>query len=222
MAGVREQNRAVITARILGAARDAVAADGAGMSMRAVAREVGIVSSAIYRYFPTKEALLTSMIIESYGRLAEALEAADLSPSRPGSKRARGAQWTALAHGVRDWARSSPNEFQLIYGTPLPGYVAPPETVPAAVAVARPFLEVGGSRPVAAYADKALRAQMADLVDDGMATDASGAAAVLAELGALVGIVTLELGGHLVGSADPADGLFAALVTRQLSTLGLD
>ena len=52
-------------------------------------------------------------------------------------------------------------------------------------------------------------------------TTGEAAAVVVAELAALVGIVTLELGGHLVGSADPADGIFAALLDRQVDTLGL-
>lgn len=216
MAGVREERRAEITARILAAAREQVAEHGAGMSMRAVAREVGLVSSAVYRYFPTREALLTAMILESYGRLEEALAAAvegrDLSPAE---------EWKALCRAARDWARERPNEFQLIYGTPLPGYVAPPETIPAATAVAAHFLRVGATGPVEGFGGEVLEGQMAGVVGDALATDPSGAAAVLAEIAALVGFITLELGGHFVGTADPADALFEGMVTRQVSTLRL-
>ena len=74
MVGVREQSRARTTAAILAAARAEIAEHGGGgLSMRAVAREVGMVSSAVYRYFPTREALLTAMILESYEGLASAL-----------------------------------------------------------------------------------------------------------------------------------------------------
>src|SRR5690606_13833593 len=139
-------------------------------------------------------------------------ESGDTSPAQ---------RWVALAGTLRDWARSVPHEFQLIYGTPLPDYVAPPETVPAAAAVAAHFLEVGAAAEVTGFDDATLTGQMMVLVDDGMAAHASGAAAVLAELAALVGFVTLELGGHLVGSADPGDPLFDALVRRQTGTLGL-
>ncbi len=215
MAGVREERRAQVTARILAAARQQVAEHGAGLSVRAVAREVGLVSSAVYRYFPTREALLTAMILESYGGLEQALAGAD------GSGSPSAGSWRRLCRATRSWARSRPHEFQLIYGTPLPGYVAPPETVPAAAAVAAHFLRVGAAAPVAGFGGELLRGQMGDLVADGLAGESSGAAAVLAELAALVGFVTLELGGHLVGTADPGDALFEAMLDRQVATLGL-
>lgn len=213
MSGSREQSRARTTAAILAAAREEIAArGGGGLSMRAVAREVGMVSSAVYRYFPTREALLTAMIIESYEGLAAAL--GDVRARRPDLR------WVALGRALRSWALARPHEFQLIYGTPVPGYVAPPETVPAAAAVAAPFLVTAKGVEVAPFARPALIRQMTEVAE---VADSTGeaAAAVLAELAALVGIVTLELGGHLVGSADPADRLFAALLSRQVDTLGL-
>lgn len=215
MTGARDEARARTTARILAAARDEIAArGGGGLSMRAIAREVGLVSSAVYRYFPTREALLTAMIIESYGHLDEALTAAD--PGIGGD--ARG--WRRLAHALRDWARAHPHEFQLVYGTPIPGYVAPPETVPAAAAVAGHFLAVGGRTDVDGFGGP-LAAQVEALTDGQPSLAPSGVAATLAELAALVGIVGLELSGHFVGTADPADHLYAALVERQCRTLGL-
>lgn len=215
MVGVREQSRARTTAAILAAARAEIAEHGGGgLSMRAVAREVGMVSSAVYRYFPTREALLTAMILESYEGLASAL--GEVGARRPDRR------WVALGRALRDWALGRPHEFQLIYGTPVPGYVAPPETVPAAAAVAAPFLEVGAKGAEAPpFVRPGLVAQMATVTEvaDGLTGDR--AAAVIAELAALVGAVTLELGGHLVGSADPADEFFAALLERQVDTLGL-
>ena len=214
MVGVREESRERTTAAILAAAREEIAAHGGGgLSMRAVAREVGMVSSAVYRYFPTREALLTAMILESYEGLAAALEGV----------RARRAdrRWVALGRAMRRWAVERPHEFQLIYGTPVPGYAAPPETVPAAAAVARPFLEVAGGAGVAPFADRRLTRQMQVVTEAAEGVTAEGGAAVLAELAALIGLVTLELGGHLVGSADPADRLMDALLARQVETLGL-
>jgi AcrR family transcriptional regulator len=210
---VRARARAETTGAILRAARRAIAEHGGGaLSMRAVAREVGLVSSAVYRYFPTREALLTTMIVESYGHLAHRLDAVVAQqPDR---------RWEALGRALRDWAREAPHEFQLIYGTPVPGYVAPPETVPAAEAVAMPFLSAGAARAVAGFDDGRLTDQVRE-VADAAGLDASGVAATLAELAALVGFVTLELGGHFVGTADPADLLYDALLGRQCSTLGL-
>lgn len=211
MTGQRERARADTMARILQAARREVAAHGGGLSMRAVARESGIVSSAIYRYFPTREALLTAMIAESYGNLAQVLHGADGDGDA--------ARWRALARALRGWAREFPQEFQLIYGTPIPGYVAPSETVQAAAAVAAPFVAAGARTPVEGFGGESLLAGMGAVAGDG--ADPSGFAAVLAELAALVGFVGLELAGHFVGTADPADPLYDALVERQVGTLGL-
>lgn len=214
--GKRDEARAETTERILAAARaEIVRVGGVGLSMRAVAREVGMVSSAVYRYFPTREDLLTALILESYGALAEALRAAD-----PGT--AGGGRWASLAEGLRAWALRRPHEFQLIYGTPIPGYVAPPETIPAAGAVAAPFFGCMGSRRVTGFE------QFESEGSDGLraaARDAgispSAAAAVVAAISELVGFVAHELAGHFVGLADPADGLYAAVVGRQSRDLGL-
>lgn len=226
MTPTREEQRERTRARILAAARTAVAEHGGqGVSMRALAREAGVVSSAVYRYFESREALLTAMIVESYGHLADALTGDDdPGPDTPAGHDpddhdTPGETWDRLAHRLRAWARAHPHEFQLVYGTPIPGYTAPPETVPAAAAVAEPFLAAGARAPVPSFDSPLLRDQLAPLA--GPDRDPAGAAAVLAELTALVGFCSLELAGHLVGTADPADELYRALVRRQRVTLGL-
>lgn len=202
--GKREENRMEVTARILKAARKEIQQKGGvGLSMRAVAREVGVSSSAVYRYFATREDLITAMIIESYGNLDRALDGKN--------------SWGDLAVAFRQWAKGHVHEFQLIYGTPIPSYCAPPETVPAAERVAEHFLRAGGGTKVPEFDQEVLRQQMGSL--SGM-DDPAGAAAVLAELSALVGFVSLEIAGHFVGTADPADQLFDALIQRQHNTLG--
>lgn len=213
MAGVREQARAETTTAILAAARSEIAQHGGGgLSMRAVAREVGLVSSAVYRYFPTREALLTAMIIESYGHLADRL----------GQVRARQPEqrWRALGRALRDWGREFPHEFQLIYGTPVPGYVAPPDTVPAAESVAQFFMSVAAPARIPGFEAPRLVRQMRPYADSA-GLEPSGVAATIAEIAALVGFISLELAGHFVGTADPADHLYAALLQRQCLTLGL-
>lgn len=81
-------------------------------------------------------------------------------------------------------------------------------------------LEVGGRQPVAGFGSP-VADQLADVAAS-MDADPSGAAAVLGELATLVGMISLELAGHFVGTADPADELFAAVVARQMHSLGLD
>ena len=212
--GVRDESRRQVTAAIRAAARRQIAEVGGGaLSMRAIAREVGLVSSAVYRYFPTREALLTAMIVESYGNLASAL---------PATEGLAGAEaWRTLGRGLRAWARSVPHEFQLIYGTPIPGYVAPPETVPAAAAVAEPFLRLAPRSAPDAFGDPVLADQFGALGTTFPDADGAGLAAVLAELAALIGFISLELSGHFVVTADPADALYEALLSRQVATLGL-
>jgi AcrR family transcriptional regulator len=106
-------------------ARRHLAAEGANLSLRAVAREMGMVSSALYRYFPSRDDLLTALIIDAYDALADAAERADAELERADLR----GRWLAACRAVRRWALANPAEYALIYGSPVPGYVAPQDTV---------------------------------------------------------------------------------------------
>jgi AcrR family transcriptional regulator len=124
----RERVRAELTREIADIARRHLATDGAGgLSLRAVAREMGMVSSAIYRYFPSRDDLLTTLIIDGYNALGEAVERADARCLREDHL----GRWLAASHAVRDWAVSHPHEYTLLYGSPVPGYQAPEDTIVA-------------------------------------------------------------------------------------------
>ncbi|WP_312030033.1 TetR/AcrR family transcriptional regulator [Actinomycetospora sp. TBRC 11914] len=128
MPTARERARARTTEAILAAARTQLAEVGAAaLSLRAVAREVGLVSSAVYRYFPSRDELLTTLIIEAYDAVGEAAEAARAAAD--GTARE---SWVAVWRAVRAWAQAHPAQYALIYGSPVPGYAAPPDTLPAA------------------------------------------------------------------------------------------
>ena len=130
-ASLRARVRAELTDEIKAVARRHLATDGANLSLRAVAREMGMVSSALYRYFPSRDHLLTALIIDAYDALGSAAEAGEATAERtdlPG-------RWLAACHAVRDWALANPHEYALIYGSPVPGYRAPQDTVPAATRV---------------------------------------------------------------------------------------
>ncbi len=88
-----------------------------------------MVSSAIYRYFPSRDDLLTALIIDGYNALGEAVEQADAACAREDYL----GRWLAICHGARDWAVAHPHEYALLYGSPVPGYQAPQDTVPAAL-----------------------------------------------------------------------------------------
>jgi AcrR family transcriptional regulator len=124
----RERARAHTTEAILAAARTQLAEVGAAaLSLRAVAREVGMVSSAVYRYFPSRDELLTALILEAYDAVGEAAETAHEAAGAGPRDR-----WIAVWRGVRTWAQAHPAQYALIYGSPVPGYVAPADTLPAA------------------------------------------------------------------------------------------
>lgn len=127
--GARARARIEITAAIKEKARAQLAADGAAkLSLRAVARELGMASSALYRYFPSRDDLLTALIIDAYDSLGEAAEAAHAAADDAGPVQ----RWTVVCEAVRRWALEHPHEYALIYGTPVPGYEAPRTTVAAA------------------------------------------------------------------------------------------
>ncbi|MEQ4724962.1 TetR/AcrR family transcriptional regulator [Nonomuraea sp. B19D2] len=126
----RERVRAELTREITDIARRQLATEGAGgLSLRAVAREMGMVSSAIYRYFPSRDDLLTTLIIDGYNALGEAVERADAACPQDDFPR----RWMTICHAVRDWAVAHPHEYALLYGSPVPGYQAPQDTVAARV-----------------------------------------------------------------------------------------
>jgi AcrR family transcriptional regulator len=148
----RQRARAELTREITEEARRQLAAVGAnGLSLRAVSRELGMVSSALYRYYPSRDDLLTALIIDAYNAIGEAAEAA-IAHARPesgGSERSGWpgggvgrARWLAACHAIRDWALDRPHEYALIYGSPVPGYRAPEATIGPAARVPLAFVGV--------------------------------------------------------------------------------
>jgi AcrR family transcriptional regulator len=128
-ASIRARVRAELTEEIKAAARRHLAADGANLSLRAVARELGMVSSALYRYFPSRDDLLTALIVDAYDAVGAAAERAEAAVDRADLL----GRWLATCDAVRSWALERPHEYALIYGSPVPGYRAPQDTIaPAA------------------------------------------------------------------------------------------
>ncbi|TDD37259.1 TetR/AcrR family transcriptional regulator [Actinomadura sp. KC06] len=129
----RERVRAELIREITETARRHLATEGAGgLSLRAVARELGMVSSAIYRYVPSRDDLLTALIIDGYNAIGEAAERADARHAEGGADDFAG-RWLAVCRAIREWALAHPHEYALLYGSPVPGYEAPDDTVTAAV-----------------------------------------------------------------------------------------
>jgi AcrR family transcriptional regulator len=213
----REQN----IERIKSLALTQLAESGAGsLSLRAIARELNLVSSAIYRYYASRDDLLTALIVDAYGDLADRLELAGSSPRRGPRRR-----WIDTCLAMRAWAVAEPHRWALIYGSTIPGYAAPPDTIaPAGRAVRAlclPVAEAGGTAGEAPTG-RDLAAQL-DTTREGLELDVERGTmlALVAAFSRLVGLLTLELNGQFVGGFDPADDLFAALVEQEADALGL-
>jgi AcrR family transcriptional regulator len=129
------QERNATIGQIKAVARQQMADYGtAGLSLRAIARQMGITAPAIYNYFPRLDDLITALIVDAFTDLAETMETAETAEAseHPYDK------ILALCLAYRAWAMSHPTMFQLIYGNPIPGFHAPEElTLPLA---RRPFL----------------------------------------------------------------------------------
>src|SRR5690606_37794566 len=148
----RERVRAELTTEIKERAIRQLGEVGApALSLRAIAREMGMSSSALFRYFPKRDALLTAVIVDTYSRLADAAEHAhDAAAGAPVLER-----WVAICHGVRDWSVAHPHEYALVYGSPVPGYTAPEDTAAPAWRVPRLLtgllVEIAGERPAGTW-----------------------------------------------------------------------
>jgi AcrR family transcriptional regulator len=237
-ATARERARAELTREIKEEARRQLLATGAdGLSLRAVAKELGMVSSALYRYYPSRDDLLTALIVDAYNALGAAAEHALAGPA-PARER-----WIAACHAIRDWARSNRHEYALVYGSPVPGYRAPDATIGPASRV--PLAFAGVVRDALAAGELAAPREALP-VTGALAGQAAALSAALAASAAspespdayagvppdalvraviawtqLFGMISFELFGQFVGSFEPADALFAYTVAQLTAFVGL-
>lgn len=127
MTGVRARVRAELTAEIKRLARVQMEEHGpANLNLRAIARDLGMVSSAIYRYFASRDELLTALIVDAYNELGDAAESADAAVRDRTDVEQR---FVAVAAAAYAWARANPSQYLLLFGTPVPGYAAPEDTI---------------------------------------------------------------------------------------------
>ena len=163
---LRARVRSEMHQEIKEAARRRLAEEGANLSLRAVARDMDIVPSALYRYFPSRDALLTALIIDAYEGLGAAAEAAEAKVARDDPR----GRWLAVCRAVRAWALEHPAEYGLLYGNPVPGYAAPPETVAPASKVILLLVAVVGDAPGEPASPRPLpgpvRADLRRLIDE--------------------------------------------------------
>jgi AcrR family transcriptional regulator len=222
---LRARVRAELVEEIKAAARRRLAIDGPGLTLRAVARDLEMVPSALYRYFDGRDALLTALITDAYDELGAAAETAEAA-AEPSALRAR---WMALCRAVRRWALDHPAEYALLYGTPVPGYAAPADTVPPAsrvvVALVRVAAEAKGSP--SAPVGPALHTDLDRIVAQAPGPPADvrpGDRALLAGLAAwsqLFGLVSFEVFGRLADMFEDPAGHFDHQMQTMADLAGL-
>jgi AcrR family transcriptional regulator len=228
----REQTRAEITRQILATARRHLATEGAaGLSLRAIARELGASPSAVYRYVASRDELLTRLIVAAYDALGIAAETQEAAVARADLA----GRWSAVCDAVRGWALANPNEYALIYGTPVPGYFAPPATIAPAARVAHVLLGIladaaQAERLTPAIAHDDLPHEHRTALAPVRSITPPGVPDALLQRGlmawaALFGTVSFELFGQLHGivgeQPDDRDAFFAESVRRWAIQVGI-
>lgn len=124
---------------IKAAAWNQIAEEGAAaLSLRAIARQLNITAPAIYNYFPSRDDLVTALIVDAFTSLGDSQK--DSIKAIPANRLQ--ARLSTLGIAYRDWALTYPQRYQLIFGTPIPGYEAPADiTLPAAAWALIPLIE---------------------------------------------------------------------------------
>lgn len=121
--GKRQETREKIEAQIIELGRRHLVTEGAaGLSLRAIARDLGMVSSAVYRYVASRDDLLTLLLVDAYSELADTVDRAAATADGPWRD-----QLLTMAQAARAWAVDQPASWALLYGSPVPGYRAPRE-----------------------------------------------------------------------------------------------
>ena len=218
----RERVRQATVEEIKAVARAQMAAEGtAGVTLRAIAREMGMTAPALYRYFGSRDELVTALVTDAYDALADAMEAAVAAAGPGHADRVR-----AAFGAFRAWGLEHPTEFALIFGSPIPGYVAPEATRPAGLR----YTDLLGRLLAEALADGALDPDRIEVqpspalafqVEEfqrrrgGPGLPAPVMAFGLGAWARVHGLVALEVFGHLA----PAIGDGAALFDQELETI---
>lgn len=214
--GIRGRYRAQVREEVKQAALRQLAKGGAqAVSINAIAKELGLSGPALYRYFASRDQLLTELIADSYRGFAGAIAAA----TRPHSSPAR--RLHALAMAYRAWATAEPHRYRLLFAAPLPGYDAHAAAlVTAAQEAMNALLEVlletapntGGGRP------SQLDRQVATWLHDRHVTGVTPALASQAVViwSRLHGLVSLEIEGNFTSMGLDPDLFFEYAIATLL------
>lgn len=229
----RDRNRAGTDRRIREVARTLLVDHGAqGVTLRAIAREIGITAPALYRYYDSFEDLIQHVCADICADLADELRA-DLAAIPEDDTPGR---VFAVCRGFRAWAIRHPREFSLVFATPNPQTTAPNDpfgriflTVAARVLATRPLVV-----PADPDVPDALRADLTRFRENLLGTLAETGVAVPDEVFSLgtaytmlrfwvrlYGQVALEVFGRFPFPVTDAAPLFESMVAELAAEVGL-
>ena len=199
----RERYRDQVRTEIKDHAREQIATAGASaLSLNAIAKRMGMSGPALYRYFASRDDLITELVRDAYRSLADTFRtAAGTGTDLPG-----------LAHTLRAWALADPQRYFLVYGTPVPGYHAPDDITGIASEIMTTLLDACTAAGPADGSATPFETHLADHRDWAGDHPAPPAALhwALTFWTRLHGVLSLELAGHFTGMGfDPAE-LFAS------------
>lgn len=186
-----------------------------GISVNAIAKKMGVTGPALYRYFANRDALLTELVTDGYRDLAETLE----SIAHEHRRKAPESRFREVAKGFRAWALDGPQRFLLLFGTPVPGYVAPAETFELADRAYRPILEPLAELAPEAVPSSALDQQLVCWRErrGGPQPPVPALRKALRAWSRMHGAVSLEVTGQFAGMGIDPEPLFRAEVESVLA-----
>ncbi|WP_328314724.1 TetR/AcrR family transcriptional regulator [Streptomyces sp. NBC_00442] len=204
----RERYRAQVREEIKKHAWEQIASAGASaLSLNAIAKQIGVSGPALYRYYASRDDLITELIRDAYRSLADTFRAHAVA----------GTDLAGLADALRHWALADPQRYFLIYGTPVPGYEAPEDTVQTSSEIMSVILAACAAEPQPATTTP---------LDDHLAehrvwareakVPPAALSRALAFWTRLHGALSLELAGHFTGMGFDAAELYRA-ETRTLT-----
>ncbi|HEX9063515.1 MAG TPA: TetR/AcrR family transcriptional regulator [Streptosporangiaceae bacterium] len=231
----RDRLRAATSQEIIQVARQLLVTEGsAAMSLRAIAREMGMTAPALYRYYPSLEDLARHVVADIFSELSAAIEAAiaaDGAGSAAGSAPATAAALITACRAFRTWATGHQAEFGLIFGSPLPGAAGPDDPLAeCGITFGGIYLRLvtqlwritGFGVPADDELAEALRPQLARYRDRLLSDLPLGVLQVFLRCWVLLyGTVSLEVFGHLKFALEDSEPMFDLMLSDLASMVGL-
>jgi AcrR family transcriptional regulator len=226
--GLRARVREQLRREMLDLARRQLGSTGASnLSLRGIARDLQMAPSAVHRYFAGRDDLLTALIIEGFDQVGDVAEAADATSDQQDHLQ----RWLDVTTAMRDWAVAHPHDYGLLYGSPVPGYRAPPGTVAPAMRdkivlgrIVRDAAAAGRLHPrPAGRAAPRVSAEDVDRLRGAVLQGVPAAAvpAVVSAWAGLYGLLSLEVFGHLDAVILDRDSFFRSAMVAHGQTMGL-